>query len=170
MGAAFAPRATSIVAVTAAIALAVVLVVAVAGMSLAMQTQRPVTQGRPVRQPRPSTPPRRPSRGERRTPSPAPPTPETSAKIEEPKRPELLRTGRAASAKVIAVVDERTTGSLVRSRLTLKVEPDSGEPFEVQVRHAFPSLEARSEVKVGGTVAVRYDPDDHARVVLVPGE
>lgn len=65
------------------------------------------------------------------------------------------------------MVDERTTGTVVRSRLNLRVEPADGDPFEVQVRHAFPTLTARAAVKVGGSVAVRYDPDDHARVVMV---
>ena len=150
---------------TAAIALAVVLVIAVAGMSLAMQTQRPTAQQRPVRPMRPAAP-RRPTR--ERKPPPAPPAAEP--KIEEPRAPELLRIGTPGTAKVIAVVDERTTGSIVRSRLNLRVEPGEGEPFEVQVRHAFQSHEARAKVKVGGTVAVRYDPDDHTRVVLAPDD
>ncbi|HWG72736.1 MAG TPA: hypothetical protein VG184_01645 [Acidimicrobiales bacterium] len=147
---------------TAAIALAVVLVIAVAGMSLAMQTQRPTAQVRPVR----PAAPRRPAR--ERRPAPAPPAAEP--KIEEPRAPELLRIGTPGKGKVIAVVDERTTGSIVRSRLNLRVEPDEGEAFEVQVRHAFQSHEDRAKVKVGGTVAVRYDPDDHTRVVLAPDD
>jgi hypothetical protein len=129
-----------------------------------MQTQRPTTA------PRQSRPPvaRRPVR-ERRAPTPPPtPTAGPGPTIEEPKGPELLRTGVPGEAKVVAVVDERTTGSIVRSRLSLRVEPVDGDNFEVQVRHAFQSLAARAKVKVGATVPVRYDPKDHTRVVLVP--
>ncbi|MGH9076931.1 MAG: hypothetical protein ACRDY0_05670 [Acidimicrobiales bacterium] len=152
---------------TADIALAVVLVIAVAGMSLAMQTQRPTPPARP---PRPAAGPRRPVR-ERRGPSPSPSPPaETPPDLYGPKSPELLRSGVPAEAKVVAVVDERTTGSIVRSRLSLKVEPAGTDSFEVQVRHAFQSPAARAKVKVGSTIAVRYDPDDHAKVVIVPEE
>ncbi len=150
---------------TAAIALAIVLAIAVAGMSLAMQTQRPAVA---PRQPRPPPPPRRPIR-ERRSPAPpAAATPDPGPRIEEPKGPELLRSGTLGAAKVVAVVDERTTGSIVRSRLSLRVEPADGGSFEVQVRHAFQTLAARAKVKVGSTVPVRYDPADHGRVVIVP--
>ena len=90
------------------------------------------------------------------------------AKVNEPKSPELLRIGTSAAASVLSVVDERTTGSIVRSRLNLRVEPSDGQPFEVTVRHVFPSLGARSQVRVGGKVAVRFDPDDHSRVVIAP--
>ena len=153
---------------TAAIALAIVLVIAVAGMSLAMQTQRPTTTTPRQARPRPTVTPRRPVR-ERRAPTPSPPaTPGAGPTIDEPKGPELLRTGVPAQAKVVAVVDERTTGSIVRSRLNLRVEPSEGDNFEVQVRHTFQSLAARAKVKVGSTVPVRYDPNDHTRVVLVP--
>jgi hypothetical protein len=155
--------------VAAAIALSIVLVVAVAGMSLALQTQRPMPQVRG----RAPTVPRRPSgpaRGAGKGRSPTPP-PEAAAPAPppEPKKPELLRSGTKSMAKVLGVVDERTTGTVVRSRLSLKVEPENGEPFEVQIRHAFPTLQARSEVKVGGSVPVRFDPDDH-RVVLAPDD
>jgi hypothetical protein len=154
--------------VTAAIALSIVLVIGVAGVSLAMQTQRPpqVGRGRPTR-PQPTV--RRPVR-ERRAPPPPTPAPESETKAEEPRGPELLRIGTPASATVLGVVDERTTGSIVRSRLNLRVEPPDGQPFEVTVRHVFASLEARSKVRVGAKVGVRYDPDDHSRVVVAPDE
>lgn len=147
----------------AAIALSIVLVVAVAGVSLAMQTQRPM----PVRGRTPTATPRRPVR-ERKAPTP-PPTPAPADKAPEPKKPELLRSGTKATAKVLSVVDERTTGTIVRSRLSLRVEPEGQDAFEVQVRHAFPTLKARSEVKVGGALNVRFDPDDH-RVVIAPDD
>ena len=165
---------------TAAIALAVVLVIAVAGASMAMESQR---AGQPVtrRPPRPVRPTkgseggrasRRPTRVRDRgsrpdptaadgPPAPAPPMPEP-----EFKGPDLLRTGTAAPAKVISVVDERTIGPVTRSRLVLVIEPDGGEPLEVTVRHAFPTPDSRASVKVGGTVPVRFDPDEPRRVVI----
>jgi hypothetical protein len=155
---------------TAAVALAVVLVIAVAGLSLAMQTQRslPGQAGGPVAAPRPM-PPRRVR--ERRTPTPEPPPPapdpiDLAPKEAEAKGPELLRTGTAAAAKVMSVVDERVVGPVTRSRLNLAIEATDGKTFEITVRHAFPTPAARSKVKVGGTIPVRYDPDDHGRVVV----
>jgi hypothetical protein len=156
---------------TAAVALAVVLVIAVAGLSLAMQTQHslPGQGGGGSPPPRPTPPPRRVR--ERRTPPPPPPTSPPEAveallKEPEPKGPELLRTGTAAAAKVMSVVDERVVGPVTRSRLSLAIEAADGKTFEITVRHAFPTPASRSKVKVGGTIPVRYDPDDHARVVV----
>ena len=151
---------------TAAVALAVVLVIAVAGLSLAMQTQRPVgsAQGRTRPQaPNPRRPRERKAQPAASTPPPAPPPKPAEP---ESKRPELLRTGTRADAKVVSVVDERTVGPVTRSRLVLAITTDSGEAFEVTTRTAFPSPSARSSVRVGGTVPVRYDPNDHGRVVL----
>jgi hypothetical protein len=151
--------------VTAAIALSIVLVIGVAGTSLAMQTQRPPQSSRP-RTSRPPAPPRRPVR-ERRAPAP-PPVPDPAPKVEPPRGPELLRIGTSAQATVLGVVDERTTGSIVRSRLNLRVEPGGEPSFEVSVRHVFSSLEARGKVRVGTRVGVRFDPDDHGRVIIAP--
>lgn len=145
---------------TGAVALAIVLVIAVAGLSLAMQTQRPVQ------------PPARPTAGPRRqrerrpaTP-PAPPPPPPPADPEpEWKGPELLRSGTLAEAKVVSVVDERTLGPVTRSRLVLGLAAD-GEEWEVTVRHAFQTPGARARVRVGGTVPVRYNPDERTKVVL----
>lgn len=78
----------------------------------------------------------------------------------------MLRTGTKADAKVVSVVDERTVGPVTRSRLVLAITTSEGEAFEVTTRTAFPSPESRSAIKVGGTVPVRYDPNDHGRVVL----
>ncbi len=153
---------------TAAVALAVVLVIAVAGLSLAMQTQRPVgpTPGRP----RPQPPSPRRTRERRPQPAATTPSPPPPAKPAEPqsKGPELLRRGTATTAKVVSVVDERTVGPVTRSRLVLAITPEDGDAFEVTTRTAFPSPAARSAVKVGGTIPVRYDPKDHSRVVLEP--
>lgn len=167
---------------TAAIALAVVLVIAVAGASMAMESQRSGQPGarRQPRPPRPARPgrtegerPRRPLRNRERS-RPADPTaadgPPTVVPDLPPdpdiKGPDLLRTGASAQAKVISVVDERTLGPVTRSRLVLRIEPDGGQAVEVTVRHAFPTPEARAAVKVGATVPVRYDRDEPRRVVL----
>ena len=96
---------------------------------------------------------------------PPPSSPATPADLAIPTS-DLLRTGEQAEAKVISVVDERTIGPVTRSRLTVQVAPSKGEPFEVTTRVAFPTPEARAKVKVGGTVKVRYDKEDHARVVV----
>ncbi len=146
---------------TAAIALAIVLVIAVAGMSLAMQTQRPTAPSSG----RPTVPGRRP-RDRRPQPEAAPPPPADPEPPEPPKGPELLRRGTAANARVLSVVDERTVGPVTRSRLALSITPEGQDPFETTIRVAFPTPAARARVKVGGTVPVRFDPDDHNRVVL----
>jgi hypothetical protein len=145
---------------TAAVALAVVLVIAVAGMSLAMQTQRPVPPGAS----RVPTPPRRTR--ERRAATPEPVVAPESKDPEGSRGPELLRSGTPAEAKVVSVIDERTLGPVTRSRLQLDVRPSDTGPFEVTLRVAFPTPEARARVRVGGTVPVRYDPADHSRVIL----
>ncbi len=145
---------------TGAVALAVVLVIAVAGMSLAMQTQRPVQS--PPRAPGPST---RRVRDRRPAPAPPPPPPPPADPEPEWKGPEILRTGAHAEAKVVSVVDERTLGPVTRSRLVLALSVD-GQDWEVTVRHAFQTPDARSRVRVGGTVPVRYNPEDHNKVVL----
>ncbi|MHB1929867.1 MAG: hypothetical protein ACYCUG_10695 [Acidimicrobiales bacterium] len=156
----------------AAIALAVVLIVAVAGMSLAMQSQHPTpgsTTPRTPRVPRPVPSPARRIRERKPTPPPEPPRPSVVQSDEPaPKVPELLRTGIPARAKVVNVVDERVVGPVTRSRLTLQIEPEGDQPFEVSIRHAFPTASARAAVRVGGTVPIRYDRQDHHRVLLDP--
>jgi hypothetical protein len=158
--------------VTGAIALAIVLVVAVGGISMAMQSQRTgqtPSGPRTSRIPRPTRSPEARRGRERRNPPPSdlpPPTAPPADKEPEVRGPELLRSGLAAEAKVLAVVDERTTGPVTRSRLTLEIKPDDGSTFEVTVRVTFSTPESRSRVKVGGTIPVRYDPDDHNKVVV----
>jgi hypothetical protein len=165
---------------TAAIALAIVLVIAVAGASMAMESQRSAqpAAGRPARPARPPRSPsptgdrtRRPVRGrDRGRPDPtsadAPLPPPPLLPEPEFKGPDLLRTGTSAQAKVISVVDERTIGAVIRSRLVLRIEPAGGPSLEVTVRHAFPNPESRGSVKVGADVPVRYDPDEPRRVVI----
>src|SRR5579862_4392906 len=134
---------------------------------MALESQRAQS---PTRQPprtarRPDEPERsrRPGRGRSRPdPTAADGPPPSVPDLPEPelKGPDLLRTGESAEAKVISVVDERTIGPVTRSRLELRIEPDGGAPFEVTVRVAFQTPEARSKVKVGGTIPIRYDRTD----------
>ena len=176
----------------AALALAVMLVVVVAIMSLAVNAQGPfqatgqgAQRAGPARAPAPS-----PSASERRRQAPpeqprrpprdkaersrerrgAPPVevPADPAPAADPLVPlaDLRPLDTEATATVISVVDERTLGPVTRSRLSLRVHPPSGEEFEVTTRVAFPTPEARAKVKVGSTIAVRYDQDDRRRVVV----
>lgn len=82
---------------------------------------------------------------------------------------DLRPLNKQASAVVLSVIDERTVGPVTRCRLSLKVEPAEGEPFEVTARVAFPTPEERAKVKVGAKVGVRYDSEDHHRVVVEMG-
>jgi hypothetical protein len=150
---------------TGAIALAVVLVIAVAGLSLAMQSQRSAQSTSGPRPPRPTTPRRPRDRKEKSTTPPEVPLPPDPLESEL-KGPELLRSGVPTDAKVVSVVDERTIGPVTRSRLTLEIQPAEGPKFEVTTRVAFPTPAARSRVKVGGTIPVRYDKDDRTRIVV----
>jgi hypothetical protein len=155
--------------VTGAIALAIVLVVAVGGISMAMQSQRTGQSPAGPRTSRIPRPTRSPEGRRGRKPSPSdlpPPTAPAAEKEPDLRGPELLRSGVPAEAKVLAVVDERTTGPVTRSRLTLEVKPEDESTFEVVVRVTFATPESRSKVKVGGTVGIRYDKDDHNKVVV----
>jgi hypothetical protein len=173
----------------AALALAIMLVVVVGVLSLAVNAQGPFqgsgpvgaasrpgranhpgaggpVGGGPVRAPR--RPPReRTERGRDRpasTPSPQPT--EADHHADDLLAGDLKRLHGEAHALVISVVDERTLGPVTRSRLTLRVEPVGGEAFEVMTRVAFPTPEHRARVKVGASIPVRFDPDDHRRVVV----
>jgi hypothetical protein len=154
---------------TGAVALAVVLVIAVAGLSMAMQGQRSAQTNQGGRTPRGPRPPITPRRARERKAAPPPPPPPPVRPQEpdaESRGPELMRSGVAADAKVISVVDERTIGQVTRSRLTLAIDPGDRPAVEVTTRVAFPTAAARSRVRVGGTVPVRYDKDDPTRFVV----
>lgn len=159
------------------------IVVVVGVLSLAVNAQGPFqgtragSHPRPARggSPGPSPPPsgrapRRPQRerGERRErqPGPAQPAGEPRQPDQDQAFSDLRPLNTQAQAVVISVVDERTLGPVTRSRLTLKIAPADGAPFEVTTRVAFPTPEERARVKVGGTIPVRYDSNDHRRVVV----
>ena len=170
-------------------ALAIMLVVVVGVLSLAVNAQGPFqgtgaggAQARSTRAghpgtatPPPAKAPRRPvrERSERRerqaSAAQAQPAgePQPPAEQDQPFG-DLRPLNTQAQALVMSVVDERTLGPVTRSRLTLKVQPTEGEPFEVTTRVAFPTPEDRARVKVGGTIPVRYDSYDHRRVVVDP--
>jgi hypothetical protein len=168
------------------LALAIMLVVVVGVLSLAVNAQGPFqgtgAGGGQARSGRshpgsaatsPGKTPRRPARerSERRdrqaSAPPVPPASEPQSSAEQDQAfGDLRPLNTQAQALVMSVVDERTLGPVTRSRLTLKVQPAEGEPFEVTTRVAFPTPEDRARVKVGGTIPVRYDSYDHRRVVV----
>jgi len=171
------------------VALAIMLVVVVGVLSLAVNAQGPFQGGAPLGQarparashpgaqpPSPGRAPRRPTRdrAERSRERPAAPPPAAPAKGPqqqvEPDIPvgDLKPLNTQAQALVMSVVDERTLGPVTRSRLTLRIQPTDGEPFEVTTRVAFPTPEERARIKVGKTIGVRYDSEDHRRVVVDP--
>jgi hypothetical protein len=167
------------------------LVVVVGILSLAVNAQGPLQGGAPMgssarpgrsshpgaappSSPAPDKPPRRPprernerSRERQASPPDAPPVrqPEPVAESDLPLG-DLKPLNTQAQALVISVVDERTLGPVTRSRLTLQVELPEGKAFEVTTRVAFPTPEDRARVKVGSTIPVRYDSNDHRRVVV----
>jgi hypothetical protein len=169
------------------LALAIMLVVVVGVLSLAVNAQGPFQgTGASGGQPRASRSghpgstasstgkaPRRPARerSERRDRQSAAPQgqpanePVPPAEQDQPFG-DLRPLNTQANALVMSVVDERTLGPVTRSRLTLRVQPAEGEPFEVTTRVAFPTPEERARIKVGGTIPVRYDSYDHRRVVV----
>jgi hypothetical protein len=162
------------------------LVVVVGVLSLAVNAQGPFqgtgasgTQPRPARAGHPGSggsssgrAPRRPTRdrserNRQQGSQPAVPAaePQKPSDTEQPFG-DLRPLNTQAQALVISVVDERTLGPVTRSKLTLRVQPTEGDAFEVTTRVAFPTPEDRARVKVGGTIPVRYDANDHRRVVV----
>jgi len=170
----------------AALALAIMLVVVVAVLSLAVNSQGQFPGGQRAPTPRPARagggktppapkPPRRPpreknerARGPRAGAAAAGPPAGAQERPPDPEQAfgDLRPLNRQALAVVMSVIDERTLGPVTRCRLTLKVQPDDGQAFEVTTRVAFPTPEDRAKVKVGATVPVRYDSEDHRRVVV----
>lgn len=88
-------------------------------------------------------------------------------------RKRLETSGRKASATVLAVGSHGmaiTTGggqlvqdTEVAVKLTLRVEPDGEQPFEVEEKFRFPQLSLPTQ---GQRLAVIYDPDDHDAIML----
>ena len=161
------------------------LVVVVGVLSLAVNAQGPFQgtggagQPRAARSGHPgsaasqSKPPRRPprERTERRDRQAAAAQPPPSSDPLPPSEQDqsfgdLKPLNTQAHALVMSVVDERIIGPVTKSKLTLRVQPSEGEPFEVTARVSFPTPEERARVKVGGTLPIRYDSFDHRRVVV----
>lgn len=77
----------------------------------------------------------------------------------------LERAGVDAHAQIIAIKD---TGASVndnpRVRITVRVSPpDGSEPFELSAKRLVPRV---AIPRVGDTVSVRYDPDDHGNCAI----
>ena len=168
-------------------ALAIMLVVVVGVLSLAVNAQGPFqgtgasgTQPRPARAGHPGSTassgraPRRPARDRSERNRDRQQGSQPTVPAAEPQKPsdaeqpfgDLRPLNTQGQALVISVVDERTLGPVTRSKLTLRVQPKEGDAFEVTTRVAFPTPEDRARVKVGGTIPVRYDANDHRRVVV----
>jgi hypothetical protein len=168
--------------------LAIMLVVVVGVLSLAVNAQGPFqgtggsgTQPRPARASHPGSTgssqgraPRRPARDRsernrdrQQGPPPVAPSAEP-AKMSDADQSfgDLRPLNTKAQALVISVVDERTLGPVTKSKLKLRIQPEEGDAFEVDTRFNFPTPEDRARVKVGGTIPVRYDSNDHRRVVV----
>jgi len=179
----------------AALALAITLVVVVAAVSLFFYSQGqlphaeratapspPRPRGRRPRSPEPAvgteaSPGRQPRRGKPERAERGRAAKGARASKEEPERPpdpeqvfgDLRPLNKQAPAVVLSVVDERVLGPVTRCKLTLRVEPKGEDSFEVTTRVAFPTPEERASVKVGTRVPVRYDSEDHRRVVVEMG-
>lgn len=171
-------------------ALAIMLVVVVGVLSLAVNAQGPFQGGgplgqqRPARASHPGAPPSSPGRAPRRPPKeraernrehppaapPAPPRDPQQQVEPDTALGDLKPLNKQAQALVMSVVDERTLGPVTRSRLTLRIQPTEGDPFEVTTRVAFPTPEDRARIKVGKTIGVRYDSEDHRRVIVDPDQ
>lgn len=79
-------------------------------------------------------------------------------------RQELLASGRAASAKVLAIQD---TGALVNFdpvvRLTIEVAPAGEAPFQA----TFTTPVSKIAIpRIGDGISVRFDPQDRSRIAL----
>ncbi len=181
-----------ILSVGVALALAVTLVVVVAALSIAVnsQGQLPGAQ-RATSPPRPAGESRQKQKGHRSGSSASGAAAlsgkpfrrgkqerqERSRPSELPERPadaeqvfgDLRPLNKQAAAVVLSVVEERVLGPVTRCKLTVRVEPDGEDSFEVTTRVAFATPEQRASVKVGTKVPVRYDSEDHRRVVVEMG-
>jgi hypothetical protein len=92
-------------------------------------------------------------------------------------RKKLEAHGRTASAVVLEISGSRmaiTNGSdgivantEVLHKTRLRVEPEGQPAFEVHQRFRFPQLAVPA---VGSHVSVRYDPDDHDRIMIDDSE
>jgi uncharacterized protein DUF3592 len=80
----------------------------------------------------------------------------------------LMAAQAEAPATIVDVADLSQTGQYTTSRVRLRVEP-SGEPaFETTTTVTFISPERRAKHSPGRTVQVRYDPANHATVLIIP--
>lgn len=80
---------------------------------------------------------------------------------------EVLASGIEATAQVIDMTD---TGNRYNKnpevRLTLEVQPTTGDPYQVVLRTVISVVEL-AKYQPGATVSVKYDPEDRSAVALV---
>jgi len=84
---------------------------------------------------------------------------------------ELLTSGVAAQARVIELsktgISRGPNTPLVRLKLDIQPPPGQGAPFQLELETGV-SVVDLPQLQPGSMVAVRYDPRDRARLVIVP--
>ena len=87
---------------------------------------------------------------------------------------QLSESGRQASAEVLSSEPtnhfDSSYGNQLNGRrwiLQVRVRPSDGQPFEAEVQA---SLKVLFMPREGDAVDVLYDPDDHSRVAIDPGQ
>ncbi len=83
---------------------------------------------------------------------------------------DLLKSGVVANARVLELsktgVNRGPSTPLVRLKLEVQPPQGEGSPFQVELEIGV-SVVDLPKVQPGSVVAVRYDPRDHARVLIV---
>lgn len=89
----------------------------------------------------------------------------------EVKRSKVLETGRVAQAKIISLEDTGVTVNQIypRVKMVLEVQPEGGEPYEVESKFLVNRLEV-PQLQPGMTVPVTIDPGNPRNVALGAGQ
>jgi hypothetical protein len=85
-----------------------------------------------------------------------------------PAKATIIEAGKRTSWKT-GNSDDPESYAYETWKVRLRVEPDAGEPFEVQTKINWPMYQ-RGNLKVGAEVPVLYDPDNHDAVIYDPAE
>ncbi|MGQ0803324.1 MAG: hypothetical protein ACT4PI_05615 [Actinomycetota bacterium] len=81
----------------------------------------------------------------------------------------LLSTGQSAKAKILQAQETGTyVNEMPQIRVLLEVRPTSGSSFQSEAVTTVRPLQL-SQIRVGNTVDVRYDPADPSKVALALG-
>jgi hypothetical protein len=83
--------------------------------------------------------------------------------------PVVLAAQAQAPATILGVTDTAQQGGMTVSSVGLRVEPPGEPPFEVTTTITFSSPEHRAQFSPGRTLRVRYDPNNHHLVLVIPG-